>query len=422
MRFIHAADLHIDSPLRGLSAYDGAPVDRLRAATRQALQRLIDLAVAERVDFVLLCGDIFDSDWQDFRTGLFFRSCMAQLERAGIRVFIVQGNHDAQGVISRTLQLPANVTKFESRAAHTERVDELQVAIHGRSFPDRAVNEDFALTYPAPVPGYYNIGLLHTSLNGRPGHDPYAPTTVEILLSREMDYWALGHIHAREIVSESPWIVFPGNLQGRDAGETGAKGCMLVTHEGGRTDVQFVPLDTVRWNRLQIDVSHAQRVEDIGPLFHRALVPHLAGAADRLHALRVTLQGASVLHEMEARQPGVLGAHVQAAAQDVSEADVWIERVVLDLVAPIARSELAERQDALGELVRLVDGIGATDEVLFQWVREQLADAPEALPGERAQDRTLRLEDASDLRTLLADAEATVLARLAPAAEPPRRS
>ena len=151
MRFIHASDLHIDSPLRGLDRYEGAPVARLRTATRAALERLVDMAIAERVDFVLFGGDIYDRDWQDFHTGLFFREQMVRLGRAGIRVFIVQGNHDAQGVITRQLILPPNVTVFSRRTAQTVQIDELSLAIHGRSFLDRAVDEDLLPSYPAPV-------------------------------------------------------------------------------------------------------------------------------------------------------------------------------------------------------------------------------------------------------------------------------
>ncbi|MCE7979539.1 MAG: DNA repair exonuclease, partial [Nitrospira sp. NTP1] len=258
MRFIHAADLHLDSPLRGLDRYDGAPVARLRTATRR---RLVDRALAERVDFVLFAGDIYDCDWQDFHTGLFFRGQLVRLERQTIRVFIVQGNHDAQGVISKQLVLPPNVTVFSSRAAQTIRLDDLSVAIHGRSFPERAVDEDLVPSYPPPVPGFFNIGLLHTSLTGRVGHDTYAPTDLPTLISKGYDYWALGHVHARELLCERPRILFPGNLQGRHAKETGAKGCELVTVEAGRVESEFVALDVVRWNQLIVSLDGVHRLE-----------------------------------------------------------------------------------------------------------------------------------------------------------------
>jgi exonuclease SbcD len=191
MRFLHASDLHIDSPLRGLDRYDGDPLERLRTATRAALERLVDRALSEPVDFVLFAGDIYDRDWQDFHTGLYFREQMVRLGRAGIRVFIVQGNHDAQGVISRQLALPSNVTVFSSRTAETVRIEELSVAIHGRSFPELVVGEDLIPSYPQPFPGAFNIGMLHTSLTGRPGHDPYAPTDLATLAAKGYDYWAL---------------------------------------------------------------------------------------------------------------------------------------------------------------------------------------------------------------------------------------
>ncbi len=421
MRFLHASDLHIDSPLRGLDRYEGAPVARLRTATRAALERLVDMAIAERVGFVLFAGDIYDRDWQDFHTGLFFREQMVRLDRADIRVFIVQGNHDAQGVITRQLILPPNVTVFSSRTAQTVRIDELSVAIHGRSFPDRAVDEDLVPSYPAPVPDFFNIGMLHTSLNGRVGHDTYAPTDLATLAAKGYDYWALGHVHAREVVSEVPRVVFPGNLQGRHANETGAKGCELVTVDAGRIESEFVALDVVRWNQVVVPADGLERLEALGDAIRHALAPVLVGATDRLHAVRVTLTGSTALHRLEANQPGTLAAAVQAAAQDVSDAEVWIEQVRLALTTPMDRAQAAQRQDAVGELIRLVDAIAGDDTELASWASAELGDLLNTLPAEVttgvATGDVLRLDNLADLRALFTDAEATVLARLAAAAD-----
>jgi len=414
-RFLHAADLHIDSPLRGLDRYDGAPVERLRNATRVACERLVDRAIAERVAFVLLAGDIYDRDWQDFRTGLFFREQLVRLDRAGIRVFIVQGNHDAQGVISRQLTLPANVTVFGSRSAQTVRLDDLGVAIHGRSFPDRAVVEDLVPSYPPAVAGLVNIGMLHTSLNGRAGHDPYAPTDVQTLAGKGYDYWALGHVHAREVLSESPRIIFPGNLQGRHANETGAKGCELVGVDGGQITSEFVALDVVRWHQVSVALEDLDRLDALAPRFTKAVQPAIEGGPDRLHALRVTVSGRTRLHQLEASQPGTIAAAIQAAAQDVLGAELWIEQVRLALSAPIDRGTVAARDDALGELVRLVDGIAADDDALDALMSASVGDLLGALPPEVMADDTPRLADRDAMRELLRDAEATVLARLADA-------
>ncbi len=412
MRFIHAADLHIDSPLRGLDRYDGAPVERLRTATRSAFERLVDRALAERVDFVLFAGDIYDCDWQDFHTGLFFREQLVRLGRAGIRVFIVQGNHDAQGVISKQLVLPQNVTVFSARTAQTVRIDDLSVAIHGRSFPERAVDEDLVPSYPSPVPGFFNIGMLHTSLTGRAGHDTYAPTDLPTLIHKGYDYWALGHVHAREVLAERPRIVFPGNLQGRHAKETGAKGCELVTVEGGRIESEFLALDVVRWSQLAVPLDGLQRLDALGDAFRQALDPLLAGAKDRLHAVRVTLTGATELHRLEANQPGTLAAAMHAAAQDVGEAEIWIEQVRLDLSTPLDRARTAQRQDAVGELVRLVDSIVNDEAELLRLAQAELGELLGSMPQEVAAGDVSKLEDPSELKSLMMDAEATVLARL----------
>jgi DNA repair exonuclease SbcCD nuclease subunit len=340
---------------------------------------------------------------------------MVRLGRAQIPVFIVQGNHDAASVISRQLTLPPNVTVFSSRMAETHRIDGLSVAIHGRSFRNRAEDADLVPSYPDPVPGWFNIGLLHTSLTGRAGHDRYAPTDLATLAAKGYDYWALGHVHAREVVAESPRIVFPGNLQGRHANETGPKGCELVSVTAGRIEAEFVPLDLVRWGQVTVSLDGSDRVEALGEAFRAALAPLLMGAGDRLHAVRVSLTGCTGLQTLEAERPGTLDAEVRAAAQDLPEAEVWIEQVRLDLSTPMDRIEAAKRQDAVGELVRLVDSIGADPAALDALVRAELGGLLGALPPEVAASDLPRLDDPHVWPALLRDAEATVLARLAAA-------
>ena len=422
MRFLHAADLHIDSPLRGLNRFEGAPVTRLRGATRQALIRLVDLAIDEKVDFVLIAGDLYDRDWQDFHTGLFVREQMVRLGRAGVKVFIVQGNHDAQGVISRQLPWPDNVKVFSSRSAETVRLDDLRVAIHGHSFPDREVPEDLVPGYPMAVPGYLNIGLLHTSLTGAEGHDTYAPTSLDTLRSKGYDYWALGHVHARQVVCDEPRVVYPGNLQGRHARETGPKGCELVSVVGGKLDATFVPLDVVRWHQIDVMLNPSHSLDALPQLVGEALRAAVASASgERLHAVRVLLMGESPLHLHEARQPGTLAAAVQAAAQDLIEADVWVEKVQLALRSPVDRGQLAQRTDALGELVRWVDDLAAEPQVLTAFAQPVLAEVLDKLPAELRQALALKREAADDvpqwddadaMLALLKDAEATLLAHL----------
>lgn len=412
MKFIHAADLHIDSPLRGLDRYDGAPVERLRGASRQAFMALVNLAIEQSVEMVIIAGDIYDGNWADFRTGLFFREQLLRLRRAGTRVFLVKGNHDAESQITKQLPEVEGVHIFSAQKSETIDLEELGVAIHGRSFPHRAVPEDLVPHYPPPVAGRFNIGILHTSLNGRVDHDPYAPTSVEALCDKGYDYFALGHIHAREVVREAdPRIVFPGNLQGRHAKETGPKGCELVTLEGGViTAAEFVPLEVVRWHHFELDVSGLDNVDALAQHFVSQAVELVADARDRLHAIRLTIHGESPLHLLEAEQPGTLAAAIQAATQDIDDVELWVEQVRLDLRSPLNRSTLTTRNDAVGEVVRLVNMIGSDDLQLKTWFAQQVAEM-RGLPVALADVDPLAL-DYVDLRALLADAEATVLAQL----------
>lgn len=414
MKFIHAADLHVDSPLRGLDGYEGAPVQRLRGATRQALSALVDLAIEHDVDFVILAGDIYDGNWADFRTGLFFREQMVRMTRVGIRVYIVKGNHDAESQITKQLPPVEGVYTFKSNAAETFTIDELGVALHGRSFPNRAVPEDLVEHYPAAHADMFNIGVLHTSLNGRGGHDTYAPTTVDALCAKGYDYFALGHVHTREIVRDvDPRIVYPGNLQGRHAREIGPKGCELVTVNGGAIEsAEFVPLDVVRWHQLQLDASGAADLNALRQLFLKAAADLVAGERERLHALRVIISGQTELHRIEAEQPGTIAAAIQAGTQDFDDADLWVEQVQLDLRSPLDRGATLARADAVGEVVRLVDEITSDDEQLRTWTLAQLAGMGTLPPGLADCDPSALLPEA--LRALLADAEATVLAHLGP--------
>ncbi|MGC0415503.1 metallophosphoesterase family protein [Embleya sp. AB8] len=378
MKLLHAADLHIDSPLRGLSGYEGAPVEEIRSAARRAVANLVDLARAEAVDAVLLAGDIYDGDWKDYHTGLFFTVQMRRLADAGIPVLLVAGNHDADSRITRELRLPPNVHRFSTDQPETVAFEDLGLAVHGQGFGVRDVTDNLAVTYPAPRGGMFNVGLLHTALTGRDGHDNYAPCSVGDLVSRGYDYWALGHVHAREVVHEAePWIVFPGNIQGRHARETGPKGATLITvDEPGRVAIEHRDLDVVRWARLDVDASTATDVDDVLDLVRRRIAEARASAGDRLLAGRVRITGAGDVHEALWRDERRFVFETRALAAEFS--GVWLEKVRLAtrhaeladagaelpaLVADLARTAQALRADpsALEQLVRGIPGLKTLD-------------------------------------------------------------
>ena len=171
-KFIHSADIHLDSSLHGLERYEGAPVDEIRGATRRAFDNLIELSTDEEVAFVLLVGDLYDGDWKDYNTGLYFVERMGRLREAGIRVLIVMGNHDAASQITKLLRLPDNVTLFSTRHPEQVILEDLNVAIYGQGFATRAVTDDLSQAYPQGDPQLFNIGLLHNCLDGKPGQEP----------------------------------------------------------------------------------------------------------------------------------------------------------------------------------------------------------------------------------------------------------
>ena len=296
-RFLHAADIHLDSPLRGLEVYPDAPMEQIRSAVRRAFDNLVDLAIREETAFVLLSGDLFDGDWKDYNTGIYFNSRMGLLRDAGIQVFMVSGNHDAASQISRALHLPDNVTLFSHKKAETRILEDLHVAIHGQSFASRAVFEDLTQNYPQGEYGLFNIGLLHTALTGRPGHEPYAPCTLDGLQSKGYQYWALGHVHSREEVSRDPWIIFPGNIQGRHIRETGPKGCTIVTVEDGQvSDIASHNLDVLRWALCEVDVSGCEIREECLERVRETFEGQLGRSEGRPVAVRLILKGTTPLH------------------------------------------------------------------------------------------------------------------------------
>jgi DNA repair exonuclease SbcCD nuclease subunit len=281
-------------------------------------------------------------------------------------------------------------------------LDSHRVALHGRSFPNRLTGE-FVDTYPARRDGWLNIGDLHTSLDGTRGHDGYAPCSVDDLKRFGYDYWALGHIHAAEIVSRDPWIVFPGNLQGRSVRETGAKGAVRVTVDDGRiVDVMPLALDGARWAHLAVDVGDAADEAEVLARAATALSATHAQSEGRALAVRVTLTGTTALHNRLVARREALQDDLRASALHLA-ADCWIEQVKIRTaprMQPAAALPVGENIDVdalLGEAARHPD---------FAAALAELAETMRAKLPRELQDEFSR----SDVMTLLADNARAMLA------------
>jgi len=351
MKFVHAADLHVDSPLVGLERYEGAPVEELRQATRRAVSSLVTLCIQASVQALVLAGDLFDGEWRDYSTGLFFVGQMQRLRQADVRVIIAKGNHDAQSQVTQKLSLPDNVFEFGTEAAQSFVYPEGGLVFHGQSYAHRAEYRDLAAGYPAAVPGLVNVGVLHTCATGRPGHEAYAPCRLSTLIDKRYDYWALGHVHEREVLHENPWIVFPGNLQARHMKETGPKGATLVEYDAtGVTKVQHRVLDVVRFARLEVAVSDAVGPDDVVDACFDAVHGAWQEAQERGLVVRVRANGHTKAHQALHRDLERWHAELRARANELP--GVWVERCDFGTQPAHAAAEVEKRADALGQTLR----------------------------------------------------------------------
>jgi exonuclease SbcD len=409
-RFIHAADIHLDSPLRGLARYEGLPTAEIRQASRTAFDNLIRFACIERVDFMVIAGDLYDGDWKDMSTGLYFAAAMGKLGAAGIPVFLIRGNHDASSVLTRSLPLPSNVRVFSDRSGETFRIEEIGVAIHGRSFGAKKETEDITPSYPPAEAGLFNIGLLHTSLSGYAAHETYAPCNLAALDSKGYDYWALGHVHDFAILSTNPHVVFSGVLQGRHSREVGPKGAVLVeVVDGDVRDVTLIQLDVFRWALMELKCEEVRDFDELHALLRQNFSRLLDDLGrDRPLIVRLTLTGHTDFHLHLLDQSSRVRDDVRAIACEVST-DFWIEKIVIE-TKPAASTTSALASGPLSEAL----GSAASDEELARRLQSELAPFLSAhlKPSDGLEDTMTALARSSQWTELIAEASTALQARL----------
>lgn len=356
-RFVHAADIHLDSPLRSLALRDAELAELIGNATRQAFTRVIKLCLDEQVDALLLSGDLYDGDQTSMKTARFLAEQVRRLHEAGIRVFVIRGNHDALSKITKELTFPEEIKIFGGRA-ETVTVDRAKgafaVAIHGISFAQPHAPDSLLPKFRPPHDDTVNIGLLHTSLAGAPGHDAYAPCSEADLHASGFRYWALGHVHKRSVATGASTIVMPGMPQGRDINEAGPKSVSLVTIADDRSiAVEEHVTSVAQFERVVVDLGG---IED-----WREAVGRIAGALERSRGAvasehlvaRVHLKGATPLAWRLRRDIDLMKSEADDRASVLGRC--WVEKLEIDCIAPGSVPGIAgQPADPLAELRRLI--------------------------------------------------------------------
>lgn len=407
LKFIHCADLHLDSPFSGLAETSPALGSFLRAASFSAFRNAVDCALRNEADFVLISGDVYDGEDRSVRAQLFFLEQLKRLSDAGIASFTVHGNHDPLSGWELDRDLPPLAYRFGSSEVESvpltvkgERVG----TVHGCSYPVRDVRENLARGFAGRRTEGVNIALLHSNVGGRKGHENYAPCSLDDLRAAGMDYWALGHVHSAEILCHDPLVVYPGNIQGRHIGETGKKGVFSVSmgsaggHPGGRGGVEFIPCDVVRWRREALSIEGMQRDEELFAAFDRLRDGVRNEAGGRPVIVRASVGGRGKLSAL-LRRPGFLsgpGGLVESLNQgEEGRSDfVYIESVVDDTASPFDLEALSSGNHFVGDFLKEVSAFerrgnlreGLMEILSARGVREKLPrevfDRVDALPDD----------------------------------------
>lgn len=405
--FIHAADLHLDTPFQGVSATAPRVGEMLAEATYDAWRRIVDLAIERKVDFVIVAGDVYNAGNPTLHGQFFMREQAGRLDDAGIGLYLVSGNHDPLDGSTAGLAMGENAHVFPG--GRTERIEAVSedgfvCGIYGRSYERRDEPDDFTPGYRREKGDTVAIGVLHANVGGNTEYASYAPCSLEGLRSAGMDYWALGHIHKHEVLSKTPYAVQAGSPQGLNPKDTGVHGCCVVTVEtgGSVTGFEVADLAPVAWAQRDVDVAGTETIEEIEGLLGR-VIEEIRDDTKRPTVARITLQGRSEVHRLLTRPEYLTHLTEKLRSDEESRSSwVWIDRIDDRTGATIDLEALRKAQDFIGDVVRIADGL-LDDSKEAQALVDGACEAvrrgmPEFEPGEdaaalitRARDRALDL-------------------------------
>ena len=389
-RFIHCSDLHIDSPFKGLASQVPYLTERLRESTFQAFNNIVKLAVEEKVDAVLIAGDIFDGADRSLQAQLKFRRGLQELSQVGIPSFIVHGNHDPSNSWSHTLDWPESTTIFPANKVEqfpVTRDGEILAWIYGISYPQKEMNENLALRFRKDQEQGFAVGLLHTNVGQQPGHDNYAPCSLQDLVSRNFDYWALGHIHEFKILrQDNPCIVYSGNTQARHLKEIGTKGCCLVTlNSNAPANIRFVATDVVSYRSARVDISGASSINEVLRALQSQVEELIKESFTREGLVaKLVLTGRAAIHN-ELQKPGAAKTLAEEINAFFEGHSPW---VLVDLSSQTSGTydidSLKEAKDFVADLINLCED--DQDKELENKIRESMKPVFESWAGRKYLD------------------------------------
>jgi len=367
--FIHAADLHLGSPFKGVGSKLPAVADTLGAATYNAFSGLIDLCLEKKVDFLLVAGDVFDLSDRSLRAQLTFRDGLARLSEAGIDSFTALGNHDPWDAWAGRISWPERAHLFSPDQVETIPVviDEIPVAaISGISYRTQRQTEDLSAKFSASHPDLYQVALLHSNCGNQPDHEAYAPCSLESLRKSGFDYWALGHVHEKKILETHPHIVYSGCIQGLSIRETGARGCWLVSVDADRqAELSFQPLDKLRWQSTELSIGDLESLDDLDRTLSETLSSTCEKGEGRPVILRIRLTGRGALYK-PLRQQSISEDLLDRSRElgSLQSPPVWVQDIRIDCRPEVDLDQRLAMDDLLGQVLRSAGELDQASEVL----------------------------------------------------------